>query len=406
MKEYLQVLFLVFILISCGQSEGDGHVRETILIDFEYLQNSKTKIENNDPSIIPAYKQLIRNAEEALNKGPYSVTHKEKVAPSRDKHDYASYSRYWWPDPDQSDGLPYIRRDGETNPASQSLKESDRQRIGALGFNVETLGLAYFFTGKEKYAKKAAQLLRVWFLDEATLMNPNVNHAQCRPGHNTGTKSGILDGRLMTRALDGSLLISNSQALSDSEYQGLEVWASEYFEWLTTNKMALEEAASKNNHGSYYDAQAIYFALYSKNEKAAKEIAENFIKNRLNDQIEVDGSMPEETKRTRPLFYSIYNLHALFLVAHLSEKVDIDIYNQGSSDSRLRVALDHLAPYVDSDKSWPQATLKEADRMELFTILHMAEYAYPDGSYLKLLDKLPIERRKTHRANLAIPLMR
>lgn len=378
---------------------------ETILMDIEYLKNSKIKIEKNDPKVKDAFAKLIRDAEAALKKGPFSVTNKEKLPPSGDKHDYASYSRYWWPDPNKPDGLPYIRRDGETNPNSQSLKESDRQRIGALGRNTETLGLAYYFTGEEKYANKAAELLRVWFLDEATRMNPNVNHAQCRPGHNNGTKSGVLDGRLMVRALEGALLIANSSALSDKERKGLNAWAGEYFGWLTTNEMALAEAASKNNHGSWYDVQAIYFALYSGNRKAAIEIARKF-ENRILSQIKPDGSMPEEMARTRPLFYSMYNLHAMFLVAHLANKVDVDVWKVNDKDSRLRAGLNYLVPYTDSKKSWPHPIIKEVDRMEIFPILQMADRAYPDGNYLKLMEKLPLEQRKIHRANLALPLMR
>lgn len=381
-------------------------VATPLLIDIEHLAKTKIRIEKNDPKLKPALDQLIKDAKTALQEGPYSVTDKEKLPPSGNKHDYASYSRYWWPDPNQPDGLPYIRRDGVTNPASQSLKESDRQRIGALGVNTETLGLAYYLTGEEKYAQKAAELLRVWFLDPSTYMNPNVNHAQCRPGHNNGTKSGILDGRLMVRALEGSLLISGSSALSNPEREKLKDWSAEYFEWLTTNEMALQEAASNNNHGSYYDAQAMYFALYSGNRQAATEIAQQFVEHRLLSQIQPDGSMPKEMARTRPLFYSIYNLHAMFLVAHLAEKVDIDIWKANDTDSRLRAALDYLVPYTDSKKLWPQPTIGNANRMELFPILHMADRVYPDGNYLKMVDLLLLEERKIDRANLVVPLMR
>jgi hypothetical protein len=384
-----------------------GHqLGETILIDEEYLRNTKMRLENNDPKIKDAFDHLLMDAEAALNEGPFSVTDKEKLPPSGDKHDYASYSRYWWPDPNQPDGLPYIRRDGETNPESQSPKESDRQRIGALGINTETLGLAYYLTGEEKYAKKAAELLRLWFLDASTRMNPNVNHAQCRPGHNLGTKSGVLDGRLMIRALEGSLLISNSSFLSDSELNELKAWAGKYYEWLTTNEMALEEAASKNNHGSFYDVQAIYFALYSGNHESATQIARKFVHDRINAQIKPDGSMPEEIARTRSLFYSIYNLHAMFLVAHLAQKVDVDVWKANDENSRLRVGLDFLVPYTDFNKQWPHPAIDEANRMEMLAILQMADRAYPDGNYMKVAEKLPIEKRKIHRTNLVFPLMR
>ncbi len=390
----------------CKTIDSNVQFAPTILMDSEFLATTKTQTKNKDPKLKPAFDQLLKDAEAALKEGPFSVTHKEKTAPSGDKHDYASYSRYWWPDPNKPDGLPYIRRDGETNPASQSLKESDRQRIGALGLNTETLGLAYYLTGEEKYAKKAAELLRVWFLDAATRMNPNVNHAQCRPGHNNGTKSGILDGRLMVHALEGSLLISGSSALSTTERKDLKTWAGEYFEWLTTNEMALQEAASKNNHGSYYDAQAMYFALYSGNREAATQIAQQFVQNRLSSQIQPDGSMPEEMARTRPLFYSIYNLHAMSLVAHLAQNVEVDIWNANDKDARLRAALDHLTPYTDSLKRWPHPTIGECDRMEMFPILQIADRAYPDGDYLKMVEKLPVARRQIQRENLVFPRMR
>jgi hypothetical protein len=235
-------------------------------------------------------------------------------------------------------------------------------------------------------------------------MNPNMNHAQCRPGHNEGTKSGVLDGRMMTRALEGSILIAGSPALTESERERLQAWASEYFQWLTTSELALDEAASDNNHGSFYDAQAIYFALFSGNKDAAVKIAKNVVQNRILSQIKPDGSMPEELARTRPLFYSNYNLHALFLIAHLAAKVDVDIWNAG--DARLRAGLDYLAPYADPDKPWPHPTINNADRMKMFAILLMADRAYPDGNYLQNLKKLPLAERENRRENLAIPLMR
>ncbi len=400
------ILLTTVCCFMCMPSNLTHTSPETILIASDHLSIVKNSLGNGEAKFKKAFDALLVEADEALVEGPFSVTHKEKLPPSGDKNDYASYSRYWWPDPEKSDGLPYVRHDGKTNPNSQNPKTSDRQRIGSFAENVETLGLAYYFTGEEKYAVKAAELLKVWFLDEETRMNPNVNHAQCRLGHNEGSKSGILDGRLLVGALEGSLLIASSEAWSESENDRLQAWSKQYFEWLTTNEMALEESESKNNHGTYYDAQALYFAIYSGNLEAATDIAENFSERRLLSQINPDGTMPEELARTRPLFYSIYNLQAMFLVAALAEKVGVDVWEVDEEDARLRAGLDYIAPYADVENNWPHPTIKEADRMEMFGVLNLGDRKYPDGNYDKYAESLPSEKRYVHRANLAFPLMR
>jgi hypothetical protein len=84
----------------------------------------------------------------------------------------------------------------------------------------------------------------------------------------------------------------------------------------------------------------------------------------------------------------------------------VDIWEADDVNSRLRAAFDFLSPYVDPDKSWPHPVLKEADRMELFPILKMADRAYPDGNYLKMVEKLPSDDRSKHRINLVSAVMR
>lgn len=396
--------FVVYLMGTALVTWGQDSSPATILMDGKLLAKNKVRVENQDPALKPALSRLVSDANKALSVGPYSVTNKRIFPPGGDEHDYASFGRYWWPDPNTPDGLPYIRRDGETNPDSQSPDKSDRPRLELLGTQTETLGLAYYYTGEKKYADKAAELLRVWFLDPQTRMNPNLNFAQGRPGHRDGSKSGVLDGRMMTRALEGSLLIADSNSLSEAERKGLVDWTAEYHDWLMNGKLAVQEAASQNNHGSFFDAQAIYFALYSGNKQSAAKIANQIVEKRILSQIKPDGSMPEELERTRPMFYSMYNLHAMLLLARLAEQVDVDIWNGG--DARLRTGLDYLAPFADPNKAWPTSTIEEGDRIKMFAILLMADRGYPAGNYLENLQHLPLSKRETRRENLAFPLMR
>src|SRR5690606_41789327 len=68
--------------------------------------------------------KLLQQADKALTRKAYSVTQKDGIAPSGNKHDYVSLSRYWWPNPDTPDGLPYIYKDGQSNP---ELNRYDRK---------------------------------------------------------------------------------------------------------------------------------------------------------------------------------------------------------------------------------------------------------------------------------------
>ncbi|KNC70306.1 hypothetical protein SARC_17170, partial [Sphaeroforma arctica JP610] len=56
---------------------------------------------------------LITCAENAMEFGPFSVTNKSELPPGGDRQDYYSPAPYFWPDPDQPDGLPFMRVDGK-----------------------------------------------------------------------------------------------------------------------------------------------------------------------------------------------------------------------------------------------------------------------------------------------------
>jgi hypothetical protein len=101
---------------------------KTLIWRADLLEQAKARLERGDPSLEPALDRLLAEAEDAVQAGPFSVVHKKRLPASGDPHDYFSYGPYWWPDPAQPDGLPYIRRDGEVNPESRNAN-SDRPAL-------------------------------------------------------------------------------------------------------------------------------------------------------------------------------------------------------------------------------------------------------------------------------------
>ena len=263
------------------------------------LQQTRARVQSGDPALQIAMAQLLADAQKALRAPLISVTQKSTLLPpTNDKHDYYSLSPYWWPDPAKPDGLPYIRRDGETNP--ESKRDLDQPRVAAMGFNVQTLALAYYFTGREEYAKRAAEQLRAWFLDPATRMNPHLRFAQLVRGNPNERGSGIIDTRWFIEAVDAAQLIANSSSWSAGDQKALQDWFRQYLNWLRTSPNGAHEFKAVNNHGSWFAAQTASYAMFVGDTAVAREIVEG-VKARIGAQIKPDGGQPEEDGRTRTL---------------------------------------------------------------------------------------------------------
>ena len=117
---------------------------EFVQLDEKKLSSVKASLSNKQSSetTLSAYKDLIEKADALLGIENFSVTHKAILPPTKNSNDYLSISRYWWPDEAKDDGLQWVRRDGETNPDTQTDKV-DRQRLGEKTKAVRDLSYSY-----------------------------------------------------------------------------------------------------------------------------------------------------------------------------------------------------------------------------------------------------------------------
>jgi len=253
---------------------------------------------------------------------------------------------------------------------------------------VQTLALAYYFTGNHAYAEHASKMLRVWFLDPATRMNPNLNFAQAIPGRVDGRGIGIIDTTGMIGLVDAIGLLEASQAWTAEDQRGMVAWFTAFVEWMQTSKNGKEEAAAKNNHGTWYDAQLAAYALFIGKDDLARQTVEEAKAKRIDSQIKPDGSLPLELARTNSLSYSLYDLTAFFNLARVGERVGVDLWNYRlAAGGGIRSALEFVAPYADPEKAWPHEQINKEKRLtnELPTLLRRAAIAYHDGRYEEML---------------------
>lgn len=347
---------------------------------------AKRQLAAGDDAVRDAVDTLVAEADELLAVRPPSVTDKRRPAPGGDPHDYTSLAPYYWPDPSAPDGLPYFRRDGRRNPEADDERFTDRDRAGLVGAALETLGLAWQFTGRERYAEQAAAFARTWFVSEATRMNPHLRYAQAIRGANEGRGAGIIEGRDLVAALDALALIDDAGVLSDDDRAAVDAWARAYLDWLLESDHGRHERTAANNHGSFFDGQVAQLALLTGRRDLAVGVLEDAGPRRIAVQIEPDGSQPHELVRTKSLGYSRFNLEALCHLATLAEHAGIDLWQFETGDGRsIRRAIDFLMPYVKAPHRWPHEQISRVEPADFAPLLWRAGVVYRDPRYAALV---------------------
>jgi hypothetical protein len=392
------------VLIGAKPGEaGNGKIvldaSKLLTLDADTLNEAKRKYLAGDALITQSVDQLKKDADTAMQRGPLSVMDKTTVAPSGDKHDYVSIGVYWWPNPDTPDGKPYIQKDGQLNP-EVNTNAFDRDNFGKTSSGIRTLSLAYFYTENEKYAEYAAKLLKVWYVDASTRMNPSLNYGQSVPGVNEGRAAGIIETLNIFNTLDPATILNGSKFLSDQDLSKFKQWIGDYMKWLMESRIGIDEKNATNNHGNWYDAQVAAYALFSGNPDIAKTVAEGS-KKRIAAQIEPDGSMPRELSRTRSLHYSTYNMDAFTNVARLGSKVGVDLWNYKTEDGRsILKALEFLSPYIGKQKEWEYEQIKAENLSAAIPIMTTAAKIYGKQEFRTVAENLLKEKDASAREHL------
>ncbi|MEI8059392.1 MAG: alginate lyase family protein, partial [Ferruginibacter sp.] len=331
------------------------------------------------------YDQLIKTADQALKYKPVSVMDKTDLPPSGDKHDYMSIAPYWWPDQSKPNGIPYIRKDGEVNP--EVLNFPDKENMPRLCENIYNLALAYYFTDNEIYAKHASKLIKVWFLDSATAMNPNLNYGQAVKGVTDGRAEGLIEVRHFIFLLDGITLLKNSENFKEGKLKKLKKWFVEFSSWMQTSKVGKDEMEAKNNHGVWFDATSLAIANFIEDKSLANAIVERAA-DRLDDQMDENGFFPLELARTTSLHYSTFILDAFTNIAQLSENTDTNFWViQTKSKKSLEKGYTAILPFWANNNKWTYKEIKPFASNNAYQCIWRAAVKYKCTSCKEIIKK-------------------
>ncbi|EAA7390780.1 alginate lyase family protein [Salmonella enterica subsp. houtenae] len=368
--------------------------------DCEQMLSIKQRIRRHDAQYAPAWQALLQQADAALNHAVYSVTDKTLTPVSGNKHDYYSFGPYWWPNPGSKDGMPYIRKDGQINPDAKT-NGTDSKRMVQFSNDVRALALAWFYSGEDKYAKKAQQLLQAWFLDSKTRMNPNLNYAQAIPGKVDGRGIGIIDTRVLIDVADSIVLLENSGHIPSQALTGYKKWYADYTQWLLTSHNGFEEANWYNNHGAWYDAQVTAFSLFTGQQQQASRQVEIFKLRHLISQVNAAGEITSETERTRSFHYTNFALSAYAHMGRYGEKVQNDVWGFELDNRTMKKAFALVSKQTGKPQTaWAHEDIRYTPSEATGPLLAAAR-AYQDADFINSAARLAKENSKD--INILIP---
>lgn len=331
---------------------------------------------------------IINAAESHLNEDNMHITDIICPLSDGDAHDFYSNGDYWWPNSDTADGLPYIRRDGQSNPNAFTAHRKILQQMKTAAAD---LAAGYKISGNEKYAAKACSILYEFFIDKKTKMNESLCFAQAIPGICSGRGIGIIDTLHLIDIPYAVEALKASPSMSRELYTGIKKWFADYFLWMHTHEYGLTEMNEFNNHGVCWFAQAAVFARFTDNfswlEKCRRHFKEVLIPNQMAD----DGSFPAELARTKPYSYSIFVVDNMCTICHAASSANDNLWDFSLPDGRgIKKGIEFIYPFIADKNKWPYPP--DIEHFEAFpakaSFLLFAGIAYNDKRLIGTWSKL------------------
>ena len=295
--------------------------------------------------------RVLADAQHYLEEGPVTITAFPAARSAGGVHDFYSEGDYWWPDPKNPDG-PYIRRDGETNPDNFVAHRDAMRRLSQI---VPALAAAYEISEDQRYARRAIDHLRAWFVSESTRMNPHLLYAQAIKGQSTGRGIGIIDTIHLVEVAQAIRVLERMGALRGEPLIAVKSWFAKYLDWMTTHPYGIEERNNGNNHSVAWALQVAEFARLTGNAAQLSAMRAFYKETLLPQQMAADGSFPRELARTKPYGYSLFELDLMTMLAQVLSTSSDNLWTYTTPDGRgLRRALAYMYPYIKDKRSWPK----------------------------------------------------
>ncbi|WWC93015.1 uncharacterized protein L201_007979 [Kwoniella dendrophila CBS 6074] len=248
----------------------------------------------------------------------YSVTFSPVLCPvEKDegggKNQLFTVKPYWW----QTEDGKWEWRDGQRNP--ECAKPQGQEQLQALAKEVHTLalGLLYItdFERRQECIGKIQTLLKTFFVDPETRMEPQVRFSQCHPGEDPirGNDAFVIAIRFLI-LVDQAIILAGS-CIDSRLVMQVKSWIHEQAEWMLTSEQGLKAKSSRKPLW-YYVILSCHLRLSSDEESITQ--AKIAFGEWMNVYPTAEKAFENELKHDNRRHRCLFTLEPIFLLASLT----------------------------------------------------------------------------------------
>jgi len=334
--------------------------------------------------------RILAAAADALLQKPVTVVATAAPVKGLDPHHYYSEDTEWF----LVDGV-YEHRIGRINPAAFT---THRDALVKMNGVVSACVAAWRVSGDAKYAAHAMTHLRAWFLDAATRMEPQLEHAATVPkiapdGSPRGIEEAVALAEVVRAA---SFLCGYGGVATEDEAAGLRKWCSDFATWLNEAKKGFLARESKDRLAICWTLQAAECARFARMGSLQLECSHRF-RDKLLRQMNFDGQFEIELHRPDAFAASIFTLDCLSMTCEVISTPMERLWDYNLPDGRgMRSAIAFLYPAMENRAVWkfPADAEHFTDWPVRQPSLLFAGRAYSRPEYVELWKKLPVEPKR------------
>ena len=336
--------------------------------------------------------RILATANGVLNSPVTSITTLAALRSPGNPHDFYSEPEEFFPDP-ASPTAPWLPGPGRINPDAFT---AHRDALYRLGVTIAALSAAFALTSDERYASKAADHLRAWFITPATRMNPILQLAQRVPNTPTGRPEGIIDSLPLAEVARSLRFLQPKETLAPDELVTIKKWFADYATWLDDSRNGGLARDRRDHHASSWLFQAAAFADANVEGLTSDDAALNLLRHRfktatLRAQMNGNGIFPREVSTPAPFRNSLLNLDLLTLACELlTSRFDNPWEYELQDGPGLRAAIAYHFPFIRTPAAWPypadSSHFKELPGRRISLLL--AGRAYTQPAYVDLWKSL------------------